>query len=303
MRSYSSSDRRYTEFCKQNRIQPYPSTEIILCQFVAYLGQQYLKHKTIKSYLSGIRFFHILRAGSNPFLTDMPRLHYVLRGIKSEEAKDVRPSRQRLPVTPEVLLKIRQVLLTHHSDFDYIMLWAGFLICFFGFLRSGEITIPNAAAYDPAVHLNFSDISFDNASSPNIVQIRLKCSKTDPFRQGVNVHVGKTGQTLCPVSALLNYLTIRGNSPGLLFHFKDNTPLTKSRYTSKFRDFLNQAGIDGTQYAGHSFRIGAASTAAAKGVEDSLIQTLGRWKSTAYLTYVRLPPDNLAAVSHIIATE
>lgn len=153
------------------------------------------------------------------------------------------------------------------------------------------------------VHLNFSDISFDNASSPNIVQIRLKCSKTDPFRQGVNVHVGKTGQTLCPVSALLNYLTIRGNSPGLLFHFKDNTPLTKSRYTSKFRDFLNQAGIDGTQYAGHSFRIGAASTAAAKGVEDSLIQTLGRWKSTAYLTYVRLPPDNLAAVSHIIATE
>ena len=97
------------------------------------------------------------------------------------------------------------------------------------------------------------------------------------------------------------HLTLRGNSTGLLFHFEDNTPLTKSKFTSKFRDLLIQAGIDSSLYAGHSFRIGAASTAAAKGVEDSLIQTLGRWKSSAYLLYVRLPPDNLAAISRIIA--
>ena len=97
------------------------------------------------------------------------------------------------------------------------------------------------------------------------------------------------------------HLTLHGNSTGLLFHFDDNPPLTKSKFTSKFRDLLIQAGIDSSLYAGHSFRIGAASTAAAKGVEDSLIQTLGRWKSSAYLLYVRLPPDNLAAISRIIA--
>ena len=60
-------------------------------------------------------------------------------------------------------------------------------------------------------------------------------------------------------------------------------------------------GVDSDKYAGHSFRIGAASTAAAVGVEDSLIQTLGRWKSSAYLSYVRVPSERLASVSNLIA--
>ena len=180
------------------------------------------------------------------------------------------------------------------------MLWSASLLCFFGFLRSGEITIPTLTSYDPTVHLNYDDISVDNPTNPSIVKVRLKCSKTDPFRHGVEVHVGKTGQVLCPVSALLNYLAVRGKEPGLLFHFSDGSPLTKSKFVDKFRSLLYRAGIDGSSYSGHSFRIGAASTAAANGVEDSLIQTLGRWKSSAYLTYVRIPAENLAAVSVLL---
>ena len=97
-------------------------------------------------------------------------------------------------------------------------------------------------------------------------------------------------------------MVVRGNSPGMLFRFQDGTPLTKSRFTQKFRQLLSQAGMDPTMYAGHSFRIGAATTAAARGVEDSLIQTLGRWKSSAYLTYVRLPAQSLAALSQQLST-
>ena len=63
------------------------------------------------------------------------------------------------------------------------------------------------------------------------------------------------------------------------------------------REALQLSGVDITQYSGHSFRIGAASTAAAVGIEDSLIKTLGRWESTAYLSYVRVPQDRLAGVS------
>ena len=60
---------------------------------------------------------------------------------------------------------------------------------------------------------------------------------------------------------------------------------------------VQPSGVDITQYSGHSFRVGAASTAAAVGIEDSLIKTLGRWESTAYLLHVRVPQDRLAWVS------
>ena len=50
-------------------------------------------------------------------------------------------------------------------------------------------------------------------------------------------------------------------------------------------------------YAGHSFRIGAAMTAAACGVPAEVIKTLGRWKSQAYQLYVRLPTDQLIVVN------
>ena len=96
------------------------------------------------------------------------------------------------------------------------------------------------------------------------------------------------------------YLAARGNAPGLLFHFEDGSPLTKNRFITKFRSALTQAGIDSSLYSGHSFRIGAASTAAANGVEDSLIQILGRWKSSAYLAYIKIPSENLAAISRRI---
>ena len=242
MRSYESSTRRYSTFCTSSGLTAFPTSEPTLCQFAATLGKQGLKHQTIKCYLSGIRFSQIAQSYPDPFVGDMPRLHYVLRGIKSEEAKKNLPPKPRLPVTPTILTQIYQILRQHPEDFDNIMLWSAFLLCFFGFLRSGEITIPDTTSYDPAVHLNFSDIAADHNVPPNILQIKLKASKTDPFRRGINIHIGRTNNTLCPVTSLLNYLTARGNAPGLLFHFKDHSPLTKSRFTSRFRALLTRPG-------------------------------------------------------------
>ena len=45
--------------------------------------------------------------------------------------------------------------------------------------------------------------------------------------------------------------------------------------SSQIRGVLNNIGLPQHQYAGHSFRIGAGTTAALAGVEDSVIQTLG----------------------------
>ena len=59
--------------------------------------------------------------------------------------------------------------------------------------------------------------------------LRLKASKTDPFRVGINVSVGRTDKALCPVSAVLAYMAVRGPGPGSLFQFQDGRFLTRAR--------------------------------------------------------------------------
>ena len=60
---------------------------------------------------------------------------------------------------------------------------------------------------------------------------------------------------------------------------------------------LRDHGLDYSNYHGHSFRIGAATSAAAAGIPDHAIKMLGRWDSSAYLLYVRTPPAQLAGYS------
>ena len=141
----------------------------VLCQFVSLLGREGLKHQTIKCYLSGIRFHNLAQSFPDPFVKDMPRLHYVLPGIKSKKGKCQAPTKQCLPVTPAILLKVYSILKDDPSNFDNIMIWAASLKCFFGFLRSGEITIHSVTAYDASTHLSSLDISADILSQPTVV--------------------------------------------------------------------------------------------------------------------------------------
>ena len=43
----------------------------------------------------------------------------------------------------------------------------------------------------------------------------------------------------------------------------------------------------GADYPTHSLRLGLATEAAAAGVPDATIQLMGRWRSAAYMGYVR----------------
>ena len=62
------------------------------------------------------------------------------------------------------------------------MLWAAVCLGFLSFMRAGEFTVPADNAYDPTAHLNTEDISVDNKANPSMARIKLKKSKTDPFR-------------------------------------------------------------------------------------------------------------------------
>ena len=64
---------------------------------------------------------------------------------------------------------------------------------------------------------------------------------------------------------------------------------------------LEEAGLNYSRYCSHIFRIGADTTVAVNGMEDAVIQTLGWWKNMAYLQYIKIPRDQLANYSRILA--
>ena len=232
----------------------------------------------------------------------MPRLEYVLAGLKREEAHTGARPKPRLPITAEVLKRMKQVWLSPPVKADDRMLWAAACTGFFGFLRAGEFTVPSKQAYDPEVHLNLADMAIDSHEHPSLIRLLIKQSKTDPFREGVEVFLGASKGEICPVRALVDYLSVRPATPGPLFVFDSGSPLTRAALVANLHEALQQVGLNHREYNGHSFRIGAATTAAQRGLEDSLIQTLGRWKSEAYKTYIKLPRSQLAVVSQTLAS-
>ena len=155
------------------------------------------------------------------------------------------------------------------------MIWAAMTMAFFGVLRLGELTCNKK--FSPDIHLSPNDIVFlPSRATAKYMSVRIKVSKTDPFRSGHTIFIGSTNRKVCPVTAMLKYLSARGMSSGPLFYSSSGKPLTKDDLTSETRQLLSFAGYDPSQYKGHSYRIGAATTAASVGLPPWLIKTLGR---------------------------
>ena len=173
------------------------------------------------------------------------------------------------------------------------MLWAAFCTAFYGFLRTSELCSPSAHSFDPASTLCSTEVTI----TPTAAYINIKATKTDPFRKGCSVTMGVTATSTCPVAVLTRYKTFPSNSPSPLFKFTDGSFLTRERLTAHLRTLLRAVGYKPDRYASHSFRIGAATTAAAADLPDWQIQALGRWSRDYYARYIRTPPAILAQAS------
>ena len=303
-KTYKSALRRFGAFCSlYDILSPFPVSEALLCYFAAAMAKEGLTPQTIKTYLAAIRHMQITLGLPEPReFSSLPRLRLVQSGIKRTHSQRVpRDPKVRLPITPTILHQIRAQWLRSAQDPDIIMLWAAACLCFFRFFRSGEITIPSLSAFDPKVHLSWGDIAVDNPAEPSALQVTLKRSKCDQFGEGVRVLVGRTGDAICPVAAMLAYLASRGCGEGPLFFFANKHPLTKAKFTENIRKVLQEIGLPYHEFAGHSFRIGAATAASRAGLEDSTIRMLGRWNSSAFLLYIRTPRESLVQFSRSIA--
>ena len=205
----------------------------------------------------------------------------------------------RLPITPHIMKKLHQHWMRAQHPEGYL-LWAVASLCFFGFFRSGELVVASESGFNSAVHLNWGDVAVNIPAAPKMLKIHLRRSKCDQFGKGVDVFMGRSGNELCPIDAIVVYSVVRGSALGPFFCEKKGNPLSKTCFIGEMRKALSALGLQQDQYAGHSFRIGAATAAAQAGLEDSTIKALGRWNSSAFLLYIRTPRERLASFTQTL---
>ena len=291
-RNYNRSQKNYFEYCKMNNLQLYPLHETNIMLFITQLQPK--SKSNIQTHISAIKH-HATQAGYYHDF-DFPRLYMLSRAIKRmENNKNKKP--QRIPITPPEIVQIYTYL--SHSKYnkrDRSMLWTATNTAFFGFLRSSEYTSQYTTKFNPDTTLCYHDIK----SKHNLIEINIKSSKTDPFKQGCTVKISRTYKNICPMSAMEHFLTIHPTKKGPLFMYSNGTNLTRQR----FNDFLKTVFPRSTygNISTHSFRIGAATTAAAAGLPKWLIQKLGRWNSDSFRTYIRIPIKTIQETTRVLAS-
>lgn len=291
--SYQRAFHKYQQFCLLHHLQAAPIIEYNLMLYVSQLSIA-SSPSNIKTHLAAIKH-HVVILGFHSELPPLPRLYMLTRAIKREYGtKHNKPP--RLPITITSLGILKQYISIHYSYHDQIMLWAAFTTAFFGFLRSSEYTAPTAKQFDPSQTLLISDLSQTNGR----ILINVKASKTDPFRHGCYIRLSPTHSEVCPVSALNKLYSIHSKQ-GPLFTFQDQTFLTRRRLNNILKKALPSRGNQGAT-SSHSFRIGAATTAAAAGFPKWLIQHLGRWNSDCFRTYIRIPDQTIDTVAKSLST-
>lgn len=158
---------------------------------------------------------------------------------------------------------------------------------YFCFLRIGEIAVKTESEIYRVIQRE--DIKFERVNGHvSNMTITMKFYKHSNLQSKTLSIARRPENYLCPVKAIEEYLRLQNCPHGPLFRFKCGKPVSGFYFNSSLKSLLNFVGLDTNFYKGHSFRIGAATSAAARGVPLALIQSMGRWKSNAFQHYIRL---------------
>ncbi|XP_054457981.1 uncharacterized protein LOC129093883 [Anoplopoma fimbria] len=265
---------------------PFPSLDVLtLTNFITFAHSLLkIKPSTIRVYISGINFFAKLSSGTPCPAASHLHITMLLKGLRKAEPH---PTPKRLPLTSDLLTRCIQTLRSGYlSPFMDKALESMFLLAFFGFLRCSEFTAQNSD-HHPSQHATMSDISIHH---PDTIIYHLKRSKTNQSGPPQPIYIFRLNSYLSPFKPICDYISARlasGTSPqDPLFITETGKGATRTWFHHHFRQILHKSGIHPEYYSGHSFRIGAASTASSQGIPDHVIKILGRWSSPAYLTYI-----------------
>ena len=87
--------------------------------------------------------------------------------------------------------------------------------------------------------------------------------------------------------AVHDYIQVRPSTEGPLFIHFGGSPLTRYQFSALLKEGIKAMGLSPAEFSPHSFRIGAATSAAVGGIPIDRIMTMGRWRSSAVNSYIR----------------
>lgn len=283
LKCYSSAWLAFSTFCTSYLLSPLPISISTVCAFVTFcFDVRHLQPASIRRLLAGVQFYARLDNADSPSLFSNPSVRMLLKGIAKSSPSS--PD-SRLPITLDVLHKlvstVRLGFLSPHVD---KLLETVFLTAFYGFMRCGEFTSASPR-FDPSYDLTLSDLTF----TPSSFSIFLKHSKSDTLNRGTSVSIPRLHGDFCPFDSMVAYLNLRTDktTSSPLFLLPDGAPMHRQWFCSQLSAVLRRCNLPPARYTAHSFRIGAATTAAQRGLSTSTIKTMGRWSSEAYASYIR----------------
>ena len=268
IRAYKSDFKDFGLFCVQNGFKTLPSDPKIVSLYLTHLSTKEVKISTIKRRLVSIGVIH--KTKGHYLDTKHPIIIENLMGIKRRKGV---VQKGKKPILINDLKAIIDVINQQKiKDIKKLRDKSIILIGFSGGFRRNEI-----------VSLDIEDLDFVFEG----LKITVKKSKTDQFGEGFTKGIPHFDNKLyCPVTSIRRWLNISKIKKGPLFRrFSKGSKLSENRLTDQtvaliIKQYLDLAGINSSNYSGHSLRSGFATSAAEAGAEERSIMAMTGHKST-----------------------
>jgi integrase len=271
-RAYRSDWRDFERWCRSHQLIALPATADTV---TAYLTERARDHRvpTLTRRVSAISQAHQLAGFESP--TQTPRVRTVMAGIRRALGT---ACVRKLPAVTDV---IRAMIAHLRPGTMGIRDRALLLVGFAGAFRRSELVALNAE---------------DFALGPEGLTITIRRSKTDQegYGERIGIPYGSNPDT-CPVRALQAWLEALKPAPAEpLFRSVNQAQIIQSgrlcaaAVALVVKRYTRAAGLDATQYAGHSLRAGLATAAAAADVSERVIMKQTRHRSVQMVRrYIR----------------
>lgn len=272
------------------RLQFPVSAELCVTWLASFTGS--VSPGTITKRLSGMKLWHDLHL--QPFDPNPGWVRRTLAGARAHAPAGREPCR---PVrVADLKLVLTQLsldsLANPHNEPANVAAAAAYLTAFFGMCRLGELTVPSLDGYRASSHPGGDAVLFQEDGGL-LALVRLPRSKTSaaPVTVALGGVAVDGAEALNAVRALVRHMRLNNPGPGEhLFTYterggKGRRPLTKSWFVQRFNGILADYGEP--QVTGHSFRVGGATFYTRSGQDVERVKLVGRWKSDAWMGYVR----------------